>query len=172
MDSDFGRKLGDLIEAALGMIEGVIWIIIVASGFLLSRRKQKRPSPKPMPASRDAWSGGYRERAPIDPGNQPGFGSTFSVPDSDRSSSDDPLSYRERVPIDPGTQPGFGSTFSAPRPDRSESDDPLSFGSLFDQPDEQRTGRPPERTKWGFDETEWGSSFGPKKTSEPKITRN
>jgi hypothetical protein len=38
----------------------------------------------------------------------------------------------------------------------------LRWGSAFDQEREQ--------TKWGFDETEWSSGFGPKKDTEPKIT--
>lgn len=52
----------------------------------------------------------------------------------------------------------------------------LRWGSVFDDPeggklkwgsafDGER-----ERTKWGFDDAEWGSAFGPKKHADPKIT--
>lgn len=141
MDIDFPDNAGDLVRGALGLIDNLIWFVVIAAGFLLSRRKQKQPAARPIPSSGDGWSGGYRER----------------------------------TPIDPGTQPGFGSTFSTPEPERSTSDDPLAFGSLFDDSSEQRTEQRPgqrvEQTKWGFDETEWGSSFGPKKSSEPTITQ-
>jgi hypothetical protein len=70
------------------------------------------------------------------------WGSTF---DRDDSGSGDSLKW--------------GSTF-----DRNDARDeaPLKWGSVFDN---QR-----EKTKWGVDNNEWGSGFGPKKESEPKIT--
>lgn len=141
MDIDLPDNAGDLLRSALGFIDNFIWLIVVGAGFLLSRFRSKQPESTPAPASGDAWSGGYRVRAPIDANTQPGFGSTFSTPVSDRSSSDDPLQY----------------------------------GSIFDQQDDQqRDGQrdePREATKWGFDEGEWSSSFGPKRSSEPTITK-
>ena len=137
MDIDLPDSPTELARAALGFIDNFIWLIVVGIGLLISRFRPKQPEPTPEPAKGAAWSGGYRERAPIDA----------------------------------DTQPGFGSAFSTPARDRTSSDDPLAFGSLFDESREQRTGQPAQQTKWGFDETEWGSSFGPKKSSEPKITK-
>jgi hypothetical protein len=168
MDSDLLTNLGDLIEAALGMIEGVIWIVIIAAGFLLNRRKQKRaPSPS-TPAPGQGSTGTYRERRPIDPANQPGFGTAYA------GSESVPSPYATNPPRAGGeiqaeldrrmNRSGSGS------PTNANPDEPLSFGSLFDERDEP----PPEQreqTKWGFDDSEWGSSFGPKRSSEPTITQ-
>jgi hypothetical protein len=52
----------------------------------------------------------------------------------------------------------WGSAFSK----RGEDGEALKWSSAFDE-DRQES-------KWGFDETEWGGGFGPKKQSEPKIT--
>lgn len=133
MDIDFPDNPGDLARAALGLIDILIWPVVALAGLFFSRRNRKEPASTPPLSPKEESTGTYRERAPIDP----------------------------------GTQPGFGSTFSTPGPDRSTSDDPLAFGSVFDEPREQRI----EQTKWGFDEAEWGSSFGPKKSSEPTISQ-
>ncbi len=135
MDIDFPDSPAELARAALGFIDNFIWLIVVGVGFLLSRFRPKQPEPTPKVPKGDAWSGGYRDRAPIDANTQPGFGSAFSTPD------------------------------------RSSADDPLQYGSIFDQRDDVRRDEPREATKWGFDEGEWGSSFGPKRSSEPTITK-
>lgn len=47
--------------------------------------------------------------------------------------------------------------------DAAREDTGLQWGSAFDNPR--------ERTKWGFDDSKWGSGFAPKtQDSEPKIT--
>ena len=137
MDIDLPDSPAELARAALGFIDNFIWLIVVGIGLLISRFRPKQPQPTPEPAKGAAWSGGYRERAPIDA----------------------------------NTQPGFGSAFATPAPDRSPSDDPLRYGSIFDERDTRRREEPREATKWGFDEEEWGSSFGPKRSSEPTITK-
>ncbi len=137
MDVDLPDSPAELARAAVGFIDNFIWLIVVGIGLLISRFKPKQPEPTAVPSRKDAWSGGYRERAPIDAKTQPGFGSAFSTPTRDRGSADDPLQY----------------------------------GSILDQQDDQRRDEPREATKWGFDEGEWGSSFGPKRSSEPTITK-
>lgn len=137
MDVDLPDSPTELARAALSFVDNFIWLIVVGIGLLISRFRSKQPEPTPAPMTGDAWSGGYRERASIDAKTQPGFGSAFATPASDRSSSDDPLQY----------------------------------GSIFDERDTQRREEPREATKWGFDEAEWGSSFGPKRSSESKITK-
>lgn len=143
MDIDLPDNPGDLLRSAIGFIDNFIWLIVIGVGLLISRFRPKQPEPTPAPATGDAWSGGYRERAPIDA----------------------------------ETQPGFGSAFSTPNADRSPSGDPLQYGSIFDEPlnqddqQDRRRDEPRDATKWGFDEGEWGSSFGPKRSSEPTITK-
>lgn len=139
MDIDLPDSPAELARAALGFIDNFIWLIVVGVGLLITRFRPKQPEPTAVPSREDAWSGGYRERAPIDAGTQPGFGSAYSTPDRDRSSSGDPLQY----------------------------------GSIFDEHVDQgdRRDKPRDATKWGFDESEWGSAFGPKRSSEPTITK-
>ena len=106
MDIDFPDNPGDLARTAFGLIDNLVWLVVIAAGFLLNRRTRKQAPSSPAPSPGDAWSGGYRERTPIDPGTQPGFGSTFSTPGPDRSTSDDPLA--------------FGSLFDESREQRTE----------------------------------------------------
>ena len=69
-----------------------------------------------------------------------------------------------------GASPQWGGAFD------KIGDDALKWGSVFDDKDGGRLrwgsvfDAQREPTKWGFDDTEWGAGFGPKRNSEPTIT--
>lgn len=81
-------------------------------------------------------------------------------------------------PATPTARSGWGSTFDAN--DAARDDRALQWGSAFDDNDAEKRDhalqwgsafdRERERTKWGWDDAEWGSGFARKKDSEPRIT--
>lgn len=109
------------------------------------------------------------------------FGFIASMRDRSKKRTEDgqPQSPARTSPSPYAPAPARGSTYGSlstvPPPEQRRdapddaqptygSHDKAVWGSVFDEPGEDR--------KWGFDESEWGSSFGPKKNSEPTISQS
>lgn len=90
----------------------------------------------------------------------------------------DPVVPASDLPAPKPAPPGWGSTFDAN--DAAHDDRALQWGSAFDGNDTEKRDHGLKwgsafdheqgRTKWGWDEAEWGSGFAKKKDSEPRIT--
>jgi len=89
-----------------------------------------------------------------------------------------PVAPAPKRPAAPKTRSAWGSTFEAN--DAARDDRALQWGSAFDDNDAEKRDHAlqwgsafdheRERTKWGWDDAEWGSGFATKKDSEPRIT--
>jgi hypothetical protein len=163
----------DIIERIIALVSGlgfVLPIAIFALVNLFSRRNKAQPE-RPQDRGRRAPTPSPSRREP-----RPTMQPMPSFPNG-------PVTWAGPVaptpePAPPRSRSGWGSTFDAN--DASRDDRALQWGSAFDDNDAEKRDHAlqwgsafeseRERTKWGWDEQEWGSGFGPKRDSEPRIT--
>jgi hypothetical protein len=119
-------------------------------------RPQTEPAPQPQRPPPETIP------FPLDPSMWTAPQTASPTPDSRRARQDDPYRRADREDAyrhqDDTLQ--WGSAFAAN--DREKRASAFKWGSVFD---EER-----ERSKWGWDENEWGGGYAPKRDSEPKIT--
>lgn len=143
MDLEFPDSLTDIARIAGHLLPEALWVLIALTGFALSSLNRLKQR-----------TGGSRPAAPSTPSP------------SRQARSPTPAAP---VPFPVGTPlfaPADEPEPAIPRPRQRSSygsRDKAVWGSVFDDPREE--------PKWGFDESEWGSSFGQKRTSEPTISR-
>ncbi len=90
----------------------------------------------------------------------------------------EPVVPASELPAPRPIRSGWGSTFNDN--DATHADGALKWGSAFDDNDIEKRDhalqwgsafdREQGRTKWGWDDMEWGRGFAKKKDSEPRIT--
>jgi len=164
MAFDEGGSIQDAIDWAVRALQGLgtlLPILIFLIFSLFGRGKDKKSRDQPLP-SRRASPQRQGEPQPQPTVSTPGF------------------------PLGPISLPTMSMTGEAPTPgapsrqwggafDRDD-DRALRWGSAFDdgQGGKLKWGSvfdsQAEKTKWGFDDTEWGGGFGPKRDSEPTIS--
>lgn len=168
-------EMQDVIERIVGIVSGlgfVLPIAIFALVNLFSRKNKGQPAQDQRPRRTSTQSPQPQRRLP-GPTMQP----MPSFPNG-------PVTWLEpAVPVSelPAPRPersGWGSTFGGN--DAEKRDHALQWGSAFDDNDIEKRDhglqwgsafdRQQGRSKWGWDEAEWGSGFAKKKDSEPRIT--
>ncbi|MDQ3541555.1 MAG: hypothetical protein M3440_12805 [Chloroflexota bacterium] len=150
MSPDFLDRIEGIADIVGGLLTGGIWILLALFGFLASMRdkaKKRNQGGQPQPSSPSRPRPQAAPPSPYAPApaSGTGYGTLYSGADDTGTA----LARRRDVPEE--ARPTYGSH------------DKAVWGSVFDDPGEE--------PKWGFDESEWGSSFGPKKTSEPTISQ-
>lgn len=152
MSPDILDRITEIAEVLIRFVVGSLWVLIVLFSFLASswkRSKQRKQGGQPGPASTTTVRPSART-APASPYTPaPASGPSYGTPYAYAGERDAPPARRRESREQ--TQPTYGSR------------DKAVWGSVFDDPGEE--------SQWGFDESEWGSSFGPKKNSEPTITQ-
>jgi len=155
MSLDVLDRLEGIADIAGQLLPVGIWILVALFGFIASMRDkskrraeggQPKPSAPSLPPSREATPPSPPAPAPV---SDPGYGTLYTSIEEPRSSTDRRRDTRREARED--AEPTYGSH------------DKAVWRSVFDEPGQE--------SKWGFDESEWGSSFGPKKSSEPTITQ-
>lgn len=150
MSSDFLDRIEGIADIAGQLLIGGIWILVALFGFLASirdkakKRKQSGQSPMSSPSRPRPQASPPSPYAPAS-ASGPAHGTLYTPVEEAQASTDRRRDAREDA------QPTYGSH------------DKAVWGSVFDEPGEQ--------SKWGFEESEWGSAFGPKKDSEPTISQ-
>lgn len=152
MSPDLLDRIEGLGDIAGSLLTGGIWILVALFGVFASMRdKAKKRNQRGLPASSAPSPPRPRPRpappSPYAPAPARGPGHRTLYTETDET---EPSTARRRVARE-DAQPTYGSH------------DKAVWGSVFDDPGEE--------PKWGFDESEWGSSFGPKKASEPTISQ-
>lgn len=152
MSPDIPDRIAEIAETLIRYAIGSLWVLVVLFSFLASswkRAKQRKQGGQPR-ASTSTSSRPQSPTAPASPYTPaPAPGSGYGTPYAP-AGEPAPAMARRRDAREQ-TQPTYGSH------------DKAVWGSVFDDPGEE--------PKWGFDENEWGSSFGPKKKSEPTISQ-
>ncbi len=168
----------DIIERILDIASGLgfflpIAVIILAN--LFSRKNKTQPAEQQHP-QRTTTQSSRPQRTP-----RPTMQPMPSFPNG-------PATWMEMGPPPPAPSPprpastparsNWGSAFDDN--DAEKRDHALQWGSAFDDNDAEKRDHGLQwgsafdhergRTKWGWDETEWGSGFTKKKDSEPRIT--
>jgi hypothetical protein len=143
---DFIPLLDELLNAVPFLIFLAFWVL--GPLFKKASRDASPPKPTPRPSPTLERAPGPRPTTTSRPMRTP-----LSAPTSQWGGAFDRTQQsRDDEALE------WGSAFS----ERDELGEKLKWGSAFDAEREE--------TRWGFDETDWGSGFGPKKQSEPKIT--
>ncbi len=154
MAVDLLDRIDEVTEIGGSLITGGFWLLAALFSVFMSlrdRTKKRRqggtdPSTSnqrslPAPRPQTTLPSPFSPAPATRPDSSPVF-TTSDAPEASR--------MRSRDTRDAAT-PVYGSR------------DKAVWGSVFDEPG--------ERIKWGFDESEWGSSFGPKKDSEPTVSQ-
>ncbi len=150
MSPDFLDRIEGIADIVGGLLTGGIWILLALFGFLASMRdkaKKRNQGGQPQPSSPSRPRPQAAPPSPYAPApaSGPSYGTLYTAADDTGKAP----TRRRGAPKE--ARPTYGSH------------DKAVWGSVFDDPGEE--------PKWGFDESEWGSSFGPKKTSEPTISQ-
>jgi len=155
MSLDVLDRFDEIADIAGELLTAGIWILVALFGFIASLRdKSKRRDQEGQPE----WSAPSLPRSqesslpdPYAPSpvGDPAYGTLYTSIDDPQSSTDGRRDTREGEDDDPELTYG--------------SRDKAVWRSVFDEPGQE--------SKWGFDESEWGSAFGPNKNSEPTISQ-
>ncbi len=154
MAVDLLDRIDEVAEIGGSLITSGFWLLAALFSVFMSlrdrakKRRQGEPGPStsgqrslPSPGSQTTLPSPFSPAPSTTPGSSPVL-MTSDAPEASRMRSRD--TRDDAVPV-------YGSR------------DKAVWGSVFDEPG--------ERIKWGFDESEWGSSFGPKKDSEPTVSQ-
>lgn len=139
--------LDRIADFASQLLPAGIWILVALFGFLASMRDKAKTR---------------KQGGQVEPSQQ-----------SRPRPQSRPATPSPSAPAPP-SGPSYGTPYTEPSPERQRatreeakptygSHDKAVWGSVFDDPGEE--------PRWGFDESEWGSSFGPKKNAEPTISQ-
>jgi len=170
----------DIIERILDIASGLgfflpIAVIILAN--LFSRKNKTQPAEQQHP-QRTTTQSSRPQRTPR-PTMQPmpsfpNGPATWMDMGPPRPAPTPPV----RQPTAPRERSNWGSTFDAN--DAAHDDRALRWGSAFEDNDAEKRDHALQwgsafdqergRTKWGWDDAEWGAGFAKKKDSEPRIT--
>ncbi len=181
----------DIIERAIeliGRLGFVLPIAIFALANLFSRNKKQAETPQTQrsrqPSTQSPTPQAPTARPTMQP--MPSFGSgpvirSQPLPPSAPPVTSAPPAPAPNRPARPGRSvatSNWGSTFADN--DAEKRDHALQWGSAFDDNDAEKRDHGLQwgsafdhergRTKWGWDESEWGGGFAPKKDAEPRIT--
>lgn len=157
MSLDVLDRFDGVADIAGQLLPAGIWILVALFGFIASMRDkskrraeggQSKPSAPSLPRSRES-SPPSPYAPPPEPVGDPGYGTLYTSVEEPRSSTGRRRDARREAREN--AEPTYGSH------------DKAVWRSVFDEPG--------QASKWGFDESEWGSSFGPKKNSEPTISQ-
>ncbi len=169
----------DIIERIVGIISGLgffLPIAIFALVNMFSRKNKGQPANQQRP-QRTATPSSPPQRPAPRPTMQP-MPSFPNGPATWMDMSSPPSTVSDPGPPSPPVRSNWGSTFDDN--DASHADGALKWGSAFDDNDAGKRDhgllwgsafdRERGKTKWGWDEAEWGGGFAKKKDSEPRIT--
>lgn len=140
MDTDLVDRISHYIEIVLSSLGGSIWLLFLV-GAALSNIFKRRKNQAAAPTA--------RKPSTVYSGN------TYRSPPQ----SVQPTQPRPAMATMRDRKTGREPSIWAERP---EDDGKLVWESPFEHDQSEK--------KWGFDETEWGSSFDRPKQDEPKIT--
>jgi len=175
---DVGSQLGELLDWLANAIASLGFFLPIAVILLFNmfgkKDKDKRETQPSAPSRRQATPTQRQQGQPPTPVPGPSF--PFGPPSwmEMETAAPAPPPKRART-VAPPSQ--WGSGFS----ERRDDDGPLRWGSAFDANDAEHADHAlkwgsafdnqREKTKFGFDDTQWKSGFASKsKESEPKIT--
>jgi type IV secretory pathway VirB10-like protein len=171
-------NMQDIIERILGMVSELgffLPIAIFALANLFSRKNKSQPAEQQRP-QRTTTQSPRPQRTPR-PTIQP-MPSFPNGPATWMDMGSPPPAPMPKQPAAPRERSNWGSTFDAN--DAAHDDRALRWGSAFDANDVEKRDHTLQwgsafdhergRTKWGWDDAEWGSGFAKKKDSEPRIT--
>jgi hypothetical protein len=151
MSWDLPDRIDDILKIATHLLPEAIWVLLALFGFvvsMLNKVKERGQGSQPQPSSPSRPRAQSQTARPSPyvpaPASGPSYGTLYTSVEEPRTSTERRRDAREDA------QPTYGSH------------DKAVWGSVFDDPGEE--------PKWGFDESEWGSSFGPKKNTEPTIS--
>lgn len=152
MSWDLSDRIDDILKIAAHLLPEAIWVLLALFGFvvsMLNKVKERRQGGQLQPASPSRPQAQSQTARPSPyapaPASGPVYDTLYTSVEEPRTSTERRRDAREDA------KPTYGSH------------DKAVWGSVFDDPGEE--------PKWGFDESEWGSSFGPKRNSEPTISQ-
>lgn len=170
-------EMQDIIERIVGIVSGlgfIVPILIFALVNLFSRKSKAQPTGEQRSQPTTTQSAPPRTARPT---MQP-MPSFPNGPATWMDMGAPPPTPPVRQPAPPRERSNWGSTFDDN--DAAHDDRALKWGSAFDDNDAEKRDHALQwgsafdhergRTKWGWDEAEWGAGFAKKKDTAPRIT--
>lgn len=173
-----GFDMQDIIERILGILSGLGFIVPIAIFMLVNLFSRKsKAQPAEQPRSQRTTTQSPRPRRTARPTMQP-MPSFPNGPATWMEMGSPPPTPSPPRPASTPARTNWGSAFD--NNDAEKRDHALQWGSAFDGNDAEKRDHGLQwgsafdhergRTKWGWDDAEWGSGFAKKKDSEPRIT--